>query len=358
MPMNTKDPKAIEPKNGHWVEVRLKDILPNASFGGTEGNYTAEGHGSFPSPETKIAFYIVDRDGDEETESFQDRVTHIWIGDETTMYRHENFDGANIHGGNHTTEDWFTFDIGQFRLQDANGLINSGSQRLVDEFSFNTFTVCDPSASPCFTGDVKVLVHQNGITDFIAVRDIDPGAYVAVYDSVEPSIALRGKKHAAFRWKPVKYVGRYSTKIMPRTIPVDIDGEVFSPLHRIMIVLNGETVWTAAKHLVEAGLAKFVGRVGDTMEYFHVLLDSHEALITESLVMAESLRVTTLSMSMFDDKTRKAIQSEINNYKLNLEELSKLKHRDARRKEFKDATVSIKKFDVFAHADVFFGSAN
>lgn len=129
---------------------------------------------------------------------------------------------------------------------------------------------------PCFGPDVVVTVAGSGATP---VRALQVGDMVLTTEGYR-EVLWTGSRHC-----------RCSTE---REWPVELQGELFSPLHRIF----WEGRWAKAKHLVEAGL----GVVRDDLAaiiYHHVLLADHSVIVT-ARNKVESLLLTSYSLDLWD----------------------------------------------------------
>ncbi|MFC3836112.1 Hint domain-containing protein [Paracoccus rhizosphaerae] len=130
-------------------------------------------------------------------------------------------------------------------------------------------------APPCFGPDVPVDVVRRGV---IPVRLVEAGDMILTSEGRQP-VLWTGRRLCACK--------------LEREWPVEINGELFSPLHRIF--WRGR--WAKAKHLAEAGRAS---RRSDCHEiyYHHVLLPLHSIILT-GRNQVESLLVTPYSLSLW-----------------------------------------------------------
>ena len=228
-----------------WVTYKSSDAGFNATFGGSE----AEGYTYSP------AWGL---DGNEPIKVLieNDRVLKIeYIGQ---FYHHQNTDGQNIAGGNHTTADWLTFDIGQFRSSDGvplNGL--PGWQGAW------TITLSGGGSVPCFAAGTWITMMGGNEK---LVQHIEVGDMVAT---------LTGSKR-------VLWVGSAEVELTEKTRPYAIRRLWVSPQHRILVPGNG---LIAAKHhpLAEQELC-----FGRTVPYHHFLLEEHSIVWADD-VLCESL---------------------------------------------------------------------
>lgn len=136
-----------------------------------------------------------------------------------------------------------------------------------------------PSAAPmaCFGAGVRLLRPWG---DTIAVRDLRAGDLVMT-DEGPAETLWTGKRDIICT--------------SPREWPIEVEGELFSPLHRIL----WQGGWAKAKHLAEGGFAS-VRRDIDTMEYHHVLLPRHSVVLTAAN-RVESFLVTPASLALFPE---------------------------------------------------------
>lgn len=202
-----------------------------------------------------------------------DRITHVDFGG--VLYRHVNLVGANIQGGNHTTSEWFTFHIEQFRQVDAHGLIQPRSARLNSHPLFrgiHSLTPRLPLAANCFGPDCVLMERDKGP---VRVRDLQIGDRVLT-------------RHG---YRKVLWSGGAEHEVTDKSAPILYRGEVYSPQHRIML----ENRWITARQLLKAGLATAAPRQA-TQWYGHVLLDGHHVLVTQN-GEAESLLPTERALS-------------------------------------------------------------
>lgn len=133
-----------------------------------------------------------------------------------------------------------------------------------------------PLVAPCFGPDVRVTVEGKGS---VAVSTLAPGDRI-----------LTDEGYVAVLW-----TGRRShVCTLPHDWPVEVEGEIFSPLHRIL----RRDRWAKAKHLAEAGLATRRADIA-TINYHHILLPQHSVIVTERN-RVESLLMTGYSLSLWD----------------------------------------------------------
>lgn len=277
--MNNKNPEDHAPQGGEWKTFPSGSIGVNNSFGGHEGNFTTT-----PSwvIEQEVKVYVVG-----------DRVTHIQL-ENGWVFRHENAMGANIHGGNQTTSEWFTFGIGQFRLVGADGLIHHNSPRLTDKDGFqgaNTITPCKPLPAPCFAEGTMVLTKVDGdnVETFRRIEELKVGDRVYVEGGL---------------WIPILWVGGQQVKVTKKNRPVNIGVDqhyptIVSPQHRVLTQRKGgEKVWVSAKLMAEeTSSAEYVDPMPDSIWYGHILLSGHFPVGTYLNLWTESLKVTDRSLS-------------------------------------------------------------
>ena len=262
------------------VTHNANDIAANAQFGGYEGNFTMQPAWVL-SLETPVTFTITDDSR---------YVTQIEYNGWT--FKHQNETGSNVHGGNHTTSEWFTFDISGFYLCNLDGSLNR-------DYPLNskpgwqgvhTVTPRNPLPAPCFGPDVLVLTPEQGA---IRVCDLKAGMHVFVQGGAA---------------REVLWTGGRQVEINIKNRPIEWRGSVFSPQHRILI---GEK-WAKAKHLAELGIASWVEPCPHWQWYGHILLETHEAIAipngyVESLLPTERA-LSGMSMDM-QDAIRKVMRS-------------------------------------------------
>lgn len=239
-----------------WTTYKASDIGFNAQFGGYEGHFTMTPAWTFGGDH---GIKINASDG---------YVTQIeYMGQ---IYQHQNATGANIHGGNHTTADWMTFDIGQFRSSDGVPL-NS----LPGWQGAWTITLSGGGSVPCFVAGTKITMMGG---DEKRVEEIVPGDMVAT---------LTGSKR-------VLWVGSASVDVTDKTRPYAIRRLWVSPQHRILIPGKG---LIAAKHHPRAqGEILF----GKTISYHHFLLEEHSIVWADG-VLCESLWPGKETLRMLGD---------------------------------------------------------
>ena len=242
-----------------WVTYKSSDAGFNATFGGSE----AEGYTYSP------AWGL---DGNEPIKVLieNDRVLKIeYIGQ---FYHHQNTDGQNIAGGNHTTANWLTFDIGQFRSSDGVPL-NS----LPGWQGAWTITLSGGGSVPCFVAGTMITMMGG---DEKPVQDIEVGDMVAT---------LTGSKR-------VLWVGSAEVEVTEKTQTYSIGGFVIgvSPQHRILIPGKG---LIAAKHHPAAFEVTWFGK---TVAYHHFLLEEH-SIVWANGVLCESLWPGKETLRMLGD---------------------------------------------------------
>lgn len=240
-----------------WVTYKSSDAGFNATFGGSE----AEGYTYSP------AWGL---DGNEPIKVLieNDRVLKIeYIGQ---FYHHQNTDGQNIAGGNHTTADWLTFDIGQFRSSDGVPLnSNPGWQGAW------TITLSGGGSAPCFVADTQITMMGG---------NEKPVQYIEVGDMVA---TLTGAKR-------VLWVESAEVEITDKTRPYAIRHLWVSPQHRILIPGKG---LMAAKHHPDAEEAAWFC---ETVPYHHFLLEEHSIVWADG-VLCESLWPGKETLRMLGD---------------------------------------------------------
>ncbi|MDB6455100.1 Hint domain-containing protein [Falsirhodobacter sp. 20TX0035] len=128
---------------------------------------------------------------------------------------------------------------------------------------------------PCFGPDVIIHVANRGA---IPVRALQAGDSILTSDGPQ-EVLWTGQRHCACATK--------------REWPIEIEGELFSPLHRIF--WKGK--WAKAKHLAEAGRAVVRGDLG-AIDYHHVLLPEHAVVLT-ARNRVESLLLTPYSLDLW-----------------------------------------------------------
>ncbi|WP_405401221.1 Hint domain-containing protein [Paracoccus sp. Ld10] len=129
---------------------------------------------------------------------------------------------------------------------------------------------------PCFGPDVLVDVTRAGV---IPVREVQVGDSILTAGGRQPVI-WKGHRHCSGQ--------------TAQDWPVDLNGELFSPLHRIF--WHGR--WAKAKHLAEAGRATLQIDHGE-IQYHHILLPVHSVILTAHN-RVESLLMTPYSLSLWD----------------------------------------------------------
>lgn len=254
--------------NGKWMAYRAADVGINDTFGGSEGNYTATPERDLGGDDT-IRVYVADG-----------RVMQIEVGG--VVYTYQNADGVNIHGGNHTTSEWFTFDCGGFVAPDGSALTGR------PEFSgAYTLTCRTPQSAPCF-GPETLIDCWDG---FKAAENIVAGDFVMTDHGPEA----------------VLWAGGRVVDVSEKNAPITVRGEVFSPQH----LLRFRGHWARAKHLVDLGEANYVTPRPATQWYGHILLRKHAAIYTGSHLMAESLNPTDRALSGMTAEMRAQIRDAL-----------------------------------------------
>lgn len=242
-----------------WVTYKSSNVGFNATFGGSE----AEGYTYSP------AWGL---DGNEPIKALieNDRVLKIEYNGQ--VFHHQNVDGQNIAGGNHTTANWLTFDIGQFRSSDGVPL-NS----LPGWQGAWTITLSGGGSVPCFvTGTMITMMGGNEKH----VQHIEVGDMVAT---------LTGSKR-------VLWVGSAEVEVTEKTQPYSIAGSAIavSPQHRILTPGKG---LIAAKHHPAAFEVTWLGGI---VAYHHFLLEEHSIVWADG-VLCESLWPGKETMRMLGD---------------------------------------------------------
>lgn len=257
-----------------WTAYPAETIGLNAQFGGHEGAFT----------------YSPARYGDE-IAILRDENRVYQIEYQGRIFTHQNADGANIHGGNQTTSEWFTFGAGQFFLVNEDGSINRDI-KLTSKPAFagaNTITVRNPLSAPCFGPYVGVLT-EGGVKE---VAHLQAGDRVLCMDGV---------------YHRILWTGGREVEVTDKNAPVIWNGETYSPQHRVLI----GNAWAKAKH------------VGDTAAhdatqwYGHILLATHQP-ITVMGGFAESLLPTERALSGMSAQMRAQIVDALMSEGLTLE---------------------------------------
>ena len=113
----------------------------------------------------------------------------------------------------------------------------------------------------------------------IPVRDVRVGDAILTAEGRQP-VLWTDRRHCSGK--------------TPQDWPVDLNGELFSPLHRIL--WHGR--WAKAKHLAEAGRAAQRPDHGP-IDYHHILLPVHSVILT-ARNRVESLLMTPYSLGLWD----------------------------------------------------------
>ena len=278
-----------------WITYKASDIGFNGQFGGSEGNFTYQPQWSLSEGQFKI-------------DVVGDRVLAVEY--DGLIYRHQNADGANIHGGNHTTSEWFTFDIGQFYYVNSFG---EREQSLVSEVGFqggHTITARDPLPAPCFGPNVLVIIEGPcGILADYTVENLLAGDKVLCADG---------------ELREILWTDGAEVAVTENNRPIKYKGNIFSPQHRVLI----EGVWIKAKHLVEFGLAQYVEPMPEKQWYGHILLAEHHAIAVEG-GFVESLLPTDRALSGMSRKMADEIRNVLRAHGVNPE----LNRTEAKRKD-------------------------
>lgn len=239
-----------------WTTYKASDIGFNAQFGGYEGHFTM------------TPAWTLGGDHGIKINAANGYVTQIeYMG---RIYQHQNASGANIHGGNHTTANWLTFDIGQFRSSDGVPL-NS----LPGWQGAWTITLSGGGSVPCFVAGTMITMVGG---DDKRVQHIEVGDMVAT---------LTGAKR-------VLWVGSAEVEVTDKTRPYAVHGILFSPQHRILIPGKG---LIAAKHHPDAEDAFWFD---EPVAYHHFLLEEHSIVCADG-VLCESLWPGKETLRMLGD---------------------------------------------------------
>lgn len=133
------------------------------------------------------------------------------------------------------------------------------------------------AAAACFGPDVLVDVSRAG---HIPVRELQIGDMILTTSGRHP-VLWTGRRHHRCEGS--------------RDRPIDLRGELFSPLHRIF--WKGR--WAKARHLADAGHATL--RLDQTeIWYHHILLPVH-SIIATARNQVESLLMTPYSLALWGD---------------------------------------------------------
>lgn len=248
-----------------WTTYKASDIGFNAQFGGYEGHFTM------------TPAWTLTGDHGIKINSDNGYVTQIeYMG---RVYQHQNTTGANIHGGNHTTADWMTFDLGQFYLVNEDGSMN-WSAPLNSNPGWQgawTITLSGGGSVPCFVAGTMITM-MGGVEK--RVEEIVPGDMVAT---------LTGSKR-------VLWVGSAEVEVTEKTQPYSLAGSAIavSPQHRILIPGKG---LIAAKHHPAAFEVTWLGGI---VTYHHFLLEEHSIVWADD-VLCESLWPGKETLRMLGD---------------------------------------------------------
>ena len=246
-----------------WTTYKASDIGFNAQFGGYEGHFTM------------TPAWTLGGDQGIKINANNGYVTQIeYMG---RVYQHQNATGANIHGGNHTTVDWMTFDLGQFYQVNPDGSMNwsaplNGNPGWQGAW---TITLSGGGSVPCFVAGTKITMMGG---DEKRVEEIVPGDMVAT---------LTGAKR-------VLWVGSAEVEVTDKSRPYAIRGLWVSPQHRILIPGDG---LIAAKHHRRAFKKTWFGK---TVAYHHFLLEEHSIVWADG-VLCESLWPGEETLRMLGD---------------------------------------------------------
>ena len=239
-----------------WTTYKASDIGFNAQFGGYEWHFTM------------TPAWTLGGDHGIKINASDGYVTQIeYMG---RIYQHQNATGANIHGGNHTTADWLTFDIGQFRSSDGVPL--------------NSLPGWQGAWTITLSGGGSVLCFVAGTMITMIGGNEKPVQHIEVGDMVA---TLTGAKR-------VLWVESASVEVTEKTRPYFIRGLEVSPQHRILIPGKG---LVAAKHHPDAW-EKF--SIWETVTYHHFLLEEHSIVWADG-VLCESLWPGEETLRMLGD---------------------------------------------------------
>lgn len=239
-----------------WTTYKASDVGFNAQFGGYEGHFTM------------TPAWTLGGDHGIRINAYNGYVTQIeYMG---RIYQHQNATGANIHGGNHTTADWLTFDIGQFRSSDGVPL-NS----LPGWQGAWTITLSGGGSVPCFLAGTMITMMGG---DEKRVEEIEHGDMVAT---------LTGAKR-------VIWIGSAEVDATEKTQPYAIRRLWVSPQHRVLIPGKG---LIAAKH--HPGAVEATWLCG-TVICHHFLLEEH-SIVWANGVLCESLWPGEETLRMLGD---------------------------------------------------------
>lgn len=237
-----------------WKAYNASLVGFNNQFGGYEGHYTSQPQFTLLDEGVPFKVYVENN-----------RVTKVAY--DGLVYQHQNADGANIHGGNHTTKDWFTFDIGQFAYVDHNGV---RQQNLNSEPGFqggNTITIgmgldCDV---PCFTKGTAILG-----------ADKQKRIYVENLKVGDTVWTTKGNRKVI--WVGNHFIDNPNTKQNPYLIYNTL---ILSPNHRVYLPKFQGLM--AVKHTTEAWQLNW-----PSVHYYHFMLEEH-SLVYANNILCESL---------------------------------------------------------------------
>ena len=255
-----------------WTTYKASDVSFNAQFGGYEGHFTM------------TQAWTLSGDQGIKINADNGYVTQIeYMG---RIYQHQNATGANIHGGNHTTDDWLTFDLGQFYLVNEDGSMDwsaplNGNPGWQGAW---TITLSGGGSVPCFVAGTRIAMMGGSEKP---VQHIEVGDMVAT---------LTGAKR-------VLWVGSAEVEVTDKTRPYAVHGILFSPQHRILI--PGRGLIAAKRH----PLAWQEFCFGRTVPYHHFLLEEHSIVWADG-ILCESLWPGKETLRMLGDAFTRLIDVE------------------------------------------------
>ena len=226
-----------------WIDYSLSTVAGNAQFAGPEGNFTLTPRITFDDADI-IRFLVSGSASGPVLPT--DRILAIEF--RGVIYSHQNSDGANVHGGNQTTSEWFTFGINPFRAPNGTRL-----DQVQPFIGVHQLSPRSPMPAPCFGPDAQFFTFDRRV-------DIH---HLKVGDEITTEKGFQ----------PVLWVGRSGVLVTDKTQPYQYLGKTYSPQHRILF----RDSWVTAKQLWKAGMADLVAPVG-SITYWHVLLPVHTGI--------------------------------------------------------------------------------
>lgn len=237
---------------------KSETLAANAKFHGSE-----EGFHMHPE-------WMMDAGSEVAITVLDGHVTEITIEPQGWTFRSKNLKGANLLGGSHTTDDWFTFHIKHFYLVNGDGTINLDiplTSKLGLQY-VKTVTVMTPKDVPCFWEDTLI---KTAFEHFVRVGDIQVGDSIWTLDGP----------------RSVIWVGRSFGPITSKNVPHLYKGVKLSPQHRVLVNERDDVTSFGLIAVKHHGQSRKVKEHTEA-RYYHFMLEKH-SIVNANGVLCESM---------------------------------------------------------------------